>query len=147
MFLQNLFRSQKLLGFVLILVFAVVSQSFAATHTDPKSSACDAAGIFCGYSIDTIDYILLPSDPSKVDSLTLRFADTSCSGVVTDVLVSVDAGTNWIACTGKNTITWACNFAALSKPSVLSISKLQFEFKNRISWYEKLVCSIRGFLK
>ena len=147
MSLQNLFRSQKFLGIVLILVFVVIAQSYAATDFIPKRRACDATGRVCSNSIENIDYFLLPRDPSKVDSLTMKFTDTSCCSATTDVQVSVNAGTNWITCTEKNPNTWTCNFAAHSKPSISSITNMQLEINKRISWYEKFVYSILSFFK
>ncbi|MCJ7518750.1 MAG: hypothetical protein MUO42_03660 [Anaerolineaceae bacterium] len=147
MSLQNLFRSQKFLGIVLILVFVVIAQGYTATDIILKRRASDATGKVSGYSIEKIEYILMPGDPSRLDGLILKFTGTSCCDAITNVQVRMDAGTNWIACKGGNPNTWICNFEVPYKPGISSITNLQVEINNRISWYEKFVYSILSFFK
>ena len=123
----------------MILALAVLAQGFTVADLKFKRKT--------SVSIEKIAYIIMPGDPTKLDGLILKFPVTSCCNTNTEVQVSMDAGTNWISCTGGNPDTWICNFAVPYKPDISSITNLQVEINNRISWYEKFVYSILSFFK
>ena len=123
--LSKMFNPRKLTLILTSMVLAVAVYGFAAANVVPESGAGDGSGTVSGYTITNIDYTLLASDPTKVDSLTLDAAPTAGAGAATDVRITVDAGSTWITCSGPVTNTWTCNFAALSEPSVSAITNLQ----------------------
>jgi len=125
MSLTKIFRPRVLTAIALILLLAVVAFGYAAANIVPESGAGDGTGTVSGYTITNIDYTLLTSDPSKVESLTLDVTATTGAGIAGDVRITVDGGTTWVTCTGPVTNTWTCTFTALFEPSVSAITDLQ----------------------
>ena len=125
MSLSKLFRPRILAVSIIILILAVAAFGYAAANVVPESGAGDGTGTVSGYTITNIDYTLLTSDPSKIESLTLDVAPTASAGAADDVRIKVDSGTTWITCTGPATNTWTCTFGVGSEPSVAAILDLQ----------------------
>jgi hypothetical protein len=125
MSISKIFRPRVLAISIIVLILAVAAFGYAAANIVPESGAGDGTGTVSGYTITNINYTLLASDPSSVESLTLDVAPTAGAGPATDVRITVDGGTTWVTCTGPVGSTWTCTFAALSEPSVLAIIDLQ----------------------
>jgi len=109
----------------IILTLGVIAYGYAAANVVPESGAGDGTGTVSGYTVSNIDYVLLSTDPTKVESVALDVAATSGAGEPSEVQITVDSGTTWISCTGPVTNTWTCAFTALSEPSVSAIESLQ----------------------
>ncbi len=123
--LSKLMNLRVLTFVVASLIISVTVYGFAAANVVPESGAGDGNGVVSGYTVSNIDYTLLASDPTKVESLTLDITPTTGAGAPADVLITVDAGTTWITCSGPVTETWTCAFTVASEPLVSAIDSLQ----------------------
>ena len=109
----------------IILTLGVIAYGYAAANIVPESGAGDGSGTVSGYTVTNIDYTLLSSDPSKIESVAFDVAATGGADAPNEVQITVDAGTTWVTCTGPETNTWTCTFTASSEPSVSAIEELQ----------------------
>lgn len=125
MILSKLLRPKFAAIALVLFSLSIVAYGYAATNVVTESGAGDGSGDISGYTITNIDYNLLASDPTKVESVSLDVTATAGAAAPDDVRITVDAGTTWITCTGPATNTWTCAFTALSEPSVTTISTLQ----------------------
>lgn len=125
MILSKLLRPKFAAIALVLFSLSIVAYGYAATNVVTESGAGDGSGDISGYTITNIDYNLLASDPTKVESVSLDVAATAGAAAPDDVRITVDAGTTWITCTSPATNTWTCAFIALSEPSVTTISTLQ----------------------
>lgn len=123
--LRKLLQPKILAVALILLSLSVIAYGYAAANVVPESGAGDGSGTVSGYTISNIDYNLLASDPTKIESLTMDVAATSGANAPDDVRITVDSGTTWITCTGPVTNTWTCTFTVSSEPSVSAISTLQ----------------------
>ena len=125
MSISKLFQPKIIAIVLAILTISVVAYGFAAANVVPESGAGDGSGTVSGYTISNIDYTLLASDPTKVESVSFDVVATEGASAPDDVRVTVDAGTTWITCTGPTTNNWACAFGTGTEPSVSAITSLQ----------------------
>ncbi|MDK2981109.1 MAG: hypothetical protein PWQ55_1456 [Chloroflexota bacterium] len=109
----------------IVLTLGVVAYGYAAANVVPESGAGDGTGTVSGYDISNIDYTLLSSDPTKVESVAFDVVATAGAGAPNEVQITVDSGTTWVSCTGPETNTWTCAFTVSSEPSVSAIESLQ----------------------
>ena len=124
MSISKLFRPRILISVSLILVLAVLAFAYAAANVVPESGAGDGNEAVSGYTITLVTYILLDSDPTKVERVDFTVLPTDGADVATDVRITVDSGTTWVTCTNVTT-AWTCSFAGGSEPTVLAITNLQ----------------------
>lgn len=110
---------------LIILTLSVVAYGYAAANVVPEFGAGDGSGVVSGYTVSNVDYVLLTSDPTKVESVAFDVAATSGAAVADTVKISVDSGTTWVDCTGPVTNTWTCAFTVAFEPSVSAIETLQ----------------------
>jgi hypothetical protein len=125
MSITKLFQPKIIAIVLAALTISVVAYGFAAANDVPESGAGDGSGTISGYDITNIDYTLLTSDPTKVESVSFDVTATAGASTPDDVRVTVDAGTTWITCTGPTTDNWSCAFGTGSEPSVSDLSLLQ----------------------
>lgn len=122
--LSALLRPQTLTIAAVLAIIAAIVYGFAAANVVPESGAGDGTGTVSGYTITNIDYTLLGSDPSKLQSVEFDVTATGGANAATDVRITVDGGANWVTCT--NVVAhWTCTFGAGSEPSVSAIANLQ----------------------
>jgi len=98
-------RTRRLLGVAIIAALAVAAFGFAASNTVPSSRAGDGQGTVSGYTVSNINYTLVSTNPSLIDSVSF-----SLDAAAGDVYVSVDGGSNWTACTNTGGNNFSCNF-------------------------------------
>lgn len=124
--LRKRFLVPKLLAIGLILFsISVVVYGYAAANVVPESGAGDGTGTISGYTISNIDYNLLGSDPTKLESINMDVTATDGANTPEDVRITVDSGTTWVTCSGPVTNTWTCTFTVAAEPSVSAVSNLQ----------------------
>ena len=124
MSLSKVFQPKYIAIALIILTLAVIAYAYAAANDVPESGAGYGQGAISGYTISNIDYTLLSSDPSKVESVSLDVAATSGAPDPDIVQISVD-GSTWISCTGPTVNTWACAFATESEPLISAMDNLE----------------------
>lgn len=125
MFFTNLLKPKVITIILAIAILGAAAYGFAAANIVPETGAGEGSGAISGYTITNINYTLLASDPTKIESVSMDIAATAGAGVASDVRISVDAGTTWISCTGPVTNTWTCSFGVGSEPLVSAMSNLQ----------------------
>ena len=107
-----------------LILLAVLIYALAAANIVPVTGAGEGSGAVSGYTITNIDYTLLASDPTRLDGVSFDVDPTAGAGAAGVVTITVDAGANWISCTGPVVSTWTCTFG-VPKPLVSVISALQ----------------------
>ena len=125
MSVSNLLKPKYIAIALILLTLSVIAYGYAAANVVPDSGLGDGSGTVSGYTISNIDYVLLSSNPSLLESVSFDVAATSGAADPDDVRITVDGGTTWITCTGPTVSTWACAFGSGSEPSVSAIDSLQ----------------------
>jgi hypothetical protein len=85
--------------------------AFAAANSVPESGAGDGSGTVSGYTVTNVSWAVDPSDRDEVDDVSFDVAPTGGAGAADEVYASIDAGSNWVTCTGPVGSTWTCLFA------------------------------------
>ena len=125
MFFKKLLQPKFLTFFLIMVILGSAAYGLAAANDVPETGAGEGSGTVSGYDISNVDYTLLSTDPTKVESISIDVAPTSTANAATSVQITVDGGTTWVTCTGPTTNTWACAFTAESEPSIADITSLQ----------------------
>jgi len=117
-------RMRKILIVLGLILVAVLVYAMAAANNVPETGAGEGSGTVSGYDITNIDYALLGSNPTRLDSVSFDVGPTAGAGAAGLVTISVDAGSTWENCTGPVGTTWTCTFGA-PQPLVSAIASLQ----------------------
>ncbi|MBC2724838.1 MAG: hypothetical protein HGJ97_19655 [Desulfosporosinus sp.] len=125
MSISKIFQPKVIAIALIVLTIGVISYGYAAANVVPESGAGEGSGDVSGYTISNIDYALLSTDPTKVESVSIDISATDGASDPTDVRITVDSGTTWITCTGPTVSTWACAFTSELEPSISAIDSLE----------------------
>jgi len=122
---NNILRNAIIGGVVIALMLA--AYAFASSNVVPTTNAGSGSNTISGYTVQTVDYQLLASDPTKIDYWELTLSATADD--VRSRLATSGSGSTWITCTTTSTLpatgTWKCEPAAGSEFDVSNASSLQ----------------------
>ncbi len=102
-------RKSRIAVVVVALLLMALTYAFAAGNTLPVSRAGDGHAWVSGYEVTNVHYVLLSTDPSKIDKVQFEL-DAAAQTVY--AAVSKDAATwTWsAACTPTPAGAWECDF-------------------------------------
>lgn len=118
------FKMRHLALMMLVLILAAATYGFAAANTVPDGGAGDGQGTISGYTIGSVNYNLLGSDPSKVASVDFTVTPNGGAPAAQTVKITLD-DTTWYDCSNTSGSTWSCSFTSGNEPTVLSASQLR----------------------
>lgn len=101
-------------------IFAVGGAAFTAVNTVPATSAGEGAAAISGFAVTNIAYVLDPTNPPNVTSVT--FTATANNGDAVNVALQtfvefVNASGNWYACTRVGGVAPAHNLSCDTTPA------------------------------
>lgn len=122
---NRILRTAILAGAIFALMLG--AYAFASANVVPTTNAGSGSNTISGYTVSTVEYTLLASDPTKIDYWQLTLSATADD--VRSRLATTGSGNVWITCTTTATLpaagTWKCEPAAGSEFDVSNATSLQ----------------------